>query len=86
MSAVMADAGLDSGDITNDYVNSLNGFSALITHAEAVKLAATSKVCAGDPRRAPPVPHRLQRPSSSGSPVVAAPTPPVTPVTVWSSA
>ncbi len=42
--AVMTDAGLDSGDITNDYVNSLNGFSALITHAEAVKLAATSKV------------------------------------------
>ena len=40
----MAEAGLDSGDIVNDYVNSLNGFSALITHAEAERLAASSKV------------------------------------------
>ena len=40
----MAEAGLDSADIVNDYVNSLNGFSALITHAEAERLAASSKV------------------------------------------
>ncbi|HET7847367.1 MAG TPA: S8 family serine peptidase, partial [Acidimicrobiia bacterium] len=42
--AAMTEAGLDTGDIVNQYVNSLNGFSALITHAEAEKLAATSKV------------------------------------------
>jgi subtilisin family serine protease len=42
--AAMAEAGLDTGDIVNNYVNSLNGFSALITHAEAERLAATSKV------------------------------------------
>jgi subtilisin family serine protease len=42
--AAMTEAGLDSGDIVNSYVNSLNGFSALITHAEAERLAATSKV------------------------------------------
>ena len=37
--AALADAGLDSADKVQDYTNALNGFSALISHDEAVKLA-----------------------------------------------
>ena len=61
---------------------SLNGFSALITHAEAEKLAASSKVALVIPDellQATPTPV----PSSSGSPVAVAPMPPVTPAPAW---
>src|SRR6186997_3531991 len=42
--AALADAGLDSADKVQDYTNALNGFSALISHDEAVKLAGSSGV------------------------------------------
>ena len=41
---VLADEGLDTGDKVHDYVNALNGFSTLVTHAEAERLAANPKV------------------------------------------
>ena len=41
---VLADAGIDAADKVQDYTNSLNGFSALISHAEATELAASPKV------------------------------------------
>ena len=40
----LADAGIDTADKVQDYVNSLNGFSAVISHDEAVALAADPKV------------------------------------------
>jgi len=41
---VLADAGIDTADKVQDYTNSLNGFSALISHEEATELAADPKV------------------------------------------
>jgi subtilisin family serine protease len=40
----MREAGLSPNKIVNDYVTSLNGFSALINHKQAVKLAADRNV------------------------------------------
>ena len=40
----MRDAGVDSNKIVNDYTNAANGFSALVTHAEAERLAANPDV------------------------------------------
>src|SRR6185436_10359406 len=37
---VLADAGVDTADKVQDYTNSLNGFSAVISHAEATAIAA----------------------------------------------
>lgn len=42
--AAMRDAGLSPNKIVNDYVTALNGFSALINHKQAVKLAANKNV------------------------------------------
>ena len=41
---VLADAGVDDADKVQDYTNALNGFSAVMSHDEAVKLAGDSKV------------------------------------------
>ncbi len=41
---VLADAGLDDADKVQDYTNALNGFSAVISHDEAVKLAGSPDV------------------------------------------
>ena len=41
---VLADAGIDTADKVQDYTNSLNGFSALLSHDEATELAANPKV------------------------------------------
>ncbi len=42
--AALADAGLDDADKVQDYTNALNGFSAVISHDEAVKLAGSPDV------------------------------------------
>ncbi len=42
--AVLADVGLDAGDKVQDFTNALNGFSAIISHDEAVQLAGTKGV------------------------------------------
>ena len=41
---VLADAGVSTADKVQDYTNALNGFSAIISHADAVRLAADPKV------------------------------------------
>ena len=41
---VLEEEGLDTGEKVHDYVNALNGFSALLTHSEAEQLAANPKV------------------------------------------
>ncbi len=58
---VLEEEGLDTGDKVHDYVNALNGFSAILTHAEAEKLAANSKV-------AMVVPDELQQATTDSSP------------------
>ena len=57
----LEDVGLDSDEIVQDYVNSLNGFSATLTHAEALKVA-------GNPDVAIVVPDELQQPTTDSSP------------------
>jgi len=37
---VLAEAGIDSGEKVQEYTNALNGFSALLSHDEAMRLAA----------------------------------------------
>ena len=41
---VLAEVGADAGTKINDYTNALNGFSAVVSHDQAVALAANSKV------------------------------------------
>ena len=41
---VLAEAGIDAADKVQDYTNSLNGFSAVLSHEEATELAASPKV------------------------------------------
>ena len=41
---VLEDSGIDTDDKVHDYVNAVNGFSALITHEEAERLAQHNKV------------------------------------------
>lgn len=57
----MRDAGLDPADKVNDYVNVVNGFSALITHEEAERLANVKDV-------AYVVPDELHQPMTDASP------------------
>ena len=40
---VLADAGIDAADKVQDYTNSLNGFSAVISHEEAVALGGRAR-------------------------------------------
>jgi subtilisin family serine protease len=42
--AALEEAGVDPGEIVNDYVNALNGFSATLTYNQAVKVADSSGV------------------------------------------
>ncbi|MGB8360161.1 MAG: S8 family serine peptidase [Acidimicrobiia bacterium] len=58
---VMQEEGLDTGDKVHDYVNALNGFSALLTHDEAERLASNPKV-------ARVVPDELQQATTDSSP------------------
>lgn len=57
----LEDSGLSSNEIVNDYVNSLNGFSATLTHAEATKVA-------GHPDVAVVIPDELQQATTESSP------------------
>lgn len=43
---VLEEAGIDADEKVHSYVNALNGFSALVTYEEAVKIAANDKVAA----------------------------------------
>lgn len=58
---VLAEEGLSTGDKVHSYVNALNGFSALVTHAEAERLAANPKV-------ALVMPDELQQATTDSSP------------------
>jgi len=58
---VLEDAGVSTTDKTNEYVNALNGFSALITYDEALAIAADSKV-------AMVIPDELRQPTTDSSP------------------
>lgn len=58
---VLEEEGLDPEDKTNDYVNALNGFSALLTHEQAEKLA-------GNPKVARVVPDELHQATTDSSP------------------
>jgi subtilisin family serine protease len=58
---VIEEAGLDTEDKVHDYVNALNGFSVLMTHSEAERVAANSKV-------AMVLPDELQQVTTDSSP------------------
>ncbi len=57
----LEEAGVDSGEIVNTYVNSLNGFSATLNHAQAEKVATSSGV-------AMVIPDELQQVNTDSSP------------------
>ncbi len=57
---VLAEAGVDSADKVQDYTNALNGFSAVISHDEAVKIA-------GSPDVALVVPDELRQATTDSS-------------------
>lgn len=57
----MEDAGVDPDEIVNTYVNSLNGFSATLSHAQAEKVA-------GSPGVAMVIPDELQQATTDSSP------------------
>ena len=59
--AALAGAGVSTSEKVNDYVNALNGFSATLSHPEAVKLA-------GDANVALVIPDELQQPMTDSSP------------------
>ncbi len=59
--AVLKEAGISTADKVNDYVNALNGFSALITYEEALKIAANNKVAAV-------FPDELKQPTTENTP------------------
>ncbi len=71
---VLADAGVDDADKVQDYTNALNGFSAVISHDEAVKLAGSPDVAWCCPMSCV-TSRRMRAASSSASPARAAPTP-----------
>lgn len=58
---VLEEEGLDPGDKVHDYVNALNGFSALLSHEEAERLASNPKV-------ALVIPDELHQPTTDSSP------------------
>ena len=58
---VLAEAGIDAADKVQDYTNSLNGFSAVLSHAEATELAAEPEGGVRPARRDAPSDHRLER-------------------------
>lgn len=58
---VLSEEGIDSGEKVNSYTNALNGFSALLSHAQAERLAANPKV-------ALVVPDELQQVTTDSSP------------------
>ena len=58
---VLAEEGIDSGEKVHSYTNALNGFSALLSHAEAERLAINPKV-------ALVVPDELQQLTTDSSP------------------
>lgn len=58
---VLAEEGIDSGEKVHSYTNALNGFSALLSHAQAERLALNPKV-------ALVVPDELQQLTTDSSP------------------
>jgi len=58
---VLKDAGVSTNNKTNEYVNALNGFSALVTYDEALAIAADSKV-------AMVIPDEMQQATTDSSP------------------
>jgi subtilisin family serine protease len=58
---VLAEAGVSPTDKVQDFTNALNGFSALLSHEEALAVAASPKV-------AMVVPDELQQPTTDASP------------------
>jgi len=59
--AVLNEAGISTKDKVNSYVNALNGFSALITYEEALRIASNSKVAAV-------FPDELRQPTTENTP------------------
>jgi len=57
----LAEAGVSTDEKVNDYVNALNGFSATLSHAQAIKVASSSGV-------ALVLPDELQHKTTSSSP------------------
>ena len=73
---VLADAGVADADKVQDYTNALNGFSAVISHDEAVKLAGAPGVAMVLPDELRQITkHEMSRATSSASPAPAARTP-----------